>query len=43
VLSKEDEATTDFVVETNLSRGQLGGDEQVPIHPRSVRKPFILG
>ena len=43
VLSKEDEATAEFVVETGLSKGQLQGDEQVPIHPGSGRKLFVLG
>ena len=43
VLSKEDEATAEFVVETGLSKGQLRGDEQVPIHPGSGRKLFVLG
>jgi hypothetical protein len=43
VLSKEDEATAEFVVETNLTKGQLRGEDQIPIHPGAGRKPFVLG
>jgi len=43
VLSKEDETTTEFVVETGLSKGQLHANEQVLIHPGSGRKPFVMG
>ena len=32
VLSKEDEATAEFVKETNLTKGQLLGDE-ILLHP----------
>ena len=42
VLLKEDEATTEFVVGTNLSKGQLQGNEEVPTHPGSGRKPFFM-
>ena len=42
VLSKEDEATTQFVEETNLTKGQLLGDE-IPLHPGAGRKPFVMG
>jgi hypothetical protein len=42
VLLKEDEATTEFVVGTNLSKGQLQGNEEVPTHPGSGRKPFVM-
>ena len=42
VCSKEDEATIEFVKETNLKKGQLLGDE-IPLHPRAGRKPFVMG
>ena len=42
VLSKKDEATAEFVVQSNLSKAQLRGDEQVPIHLGSSRKLFVL-
>ena len=42
MLSKEDEATTQFVEETNLTKGQLLGDE-IPLHPGAGRKPFVMG
>ena len=43
VLSKEDEATAQFVKETNLTKGQLLGDE-IPLHPGARRKPlFVMG
>ena len=42
MLLKEDEATTEFVVGTNLSKGQLQGNEEVPTHPGSGRKPFVM-
>ena len=40
VLSKENEATAQFVEETHLTKGQL---KEVPIHGGSGRKPFVLG
>ena len=43
VLSKEDEAIAEFVVETGLSKAQLLGKEKVPLHEGSGRKPFVLG
>jgi hypothetical protein len=43
VLSKEDEATSEFVVETNPTKGQLRGEDQILIHPEAGRKPFVLG
>ena len=43
VLSKEDEAIAEFVVETGLSKAQLQGKEKAPGHEGSGRKPFILG
>ena len=42
VLSKEDEATAEFVKETNLTKCQLLGDE-IPLHPGAGRKPFVMG
>ena len=42
VLSKEDEATAQFVKETNLTKGQLLGDE-IPLHLGAGRKPFVMG
>ena len=42
VLSKEDEATAQFVEETRLTKGQLQGDE-IAIYPRVGRKPFVMG
>jgi hypothetical protein len=32
VFSKEDEATAEFVVETNLTKAQLREEDQIPIH-----------
>ena len=42
VLSKEDEATAEFVKETNLTNGQLLGDE-ILLHLGVGRKPFVMG
>ena len=42
MLSKEDEATAQFVKETNLTKGQLLGDE-IPLHSGAGRKPFVMG
>ena len=42
VLSKEDEATAQFVEESCLTKGQLQGDE-IAIHPGAGRKPFLMG
>ena len=42
MLSKEDEATAQFVEETRLPKGQLQGDE-IAIHPGAGRKPFVMG
>jgi hypothetical protein len=41
VLSKEDEATAEFVVETKLTKAQLRGEDPIPIHPGAGRKPFV--
>ena len=41
VLSKEDEATAQFVEESRLPKGQLQGDE-IAIHPGAGRKPFVM-
>ena len=43
MLSKEDEATAEFVKETNLTKAQLLGHEKIPVHQGARRKPFILG
>jgi hypothetical protein len=43
VLSKEDEATAQFMEETCLTKGQLRGEDQVPIHPGAGRKLFVMG
>ena len=43
VLSKEDEATAEFVKETNLIKAQLLGEEKIPVHQGAGRKPFVLG
>ena len=42
MLSKEDEATAEFVKETNLTKGQLLGDE-ILLHLGVGRKPFVMG
>ena len=42
VLSKEDEATAQFVEETRLTKRQLQGDE-IGIHPGASRKLFVMG
>jgi hypothetical protein len=43
VLSKEDEATNDFVMETELTKAQLRGEDHIPIHPGAARKKIVLG
>ena len=43
VLSKEDEAIAEFVVETGLSKAQLEQKEKVPVHEGARRKLFVLG
>ena len=43
VLSKEDEATAEFVKEMNLTKAQLLGQETIPVHQGAGRKPFVLG
>jgi len=43
VLSKEDEATAQFVEETCLTKGQLRGEDEVPLHRSTGRKPFVMG
>jgi hypothetical protein len=41
VLSKEDEATADFVVEMKLTKSQLRGEDPIPIHLGVGRKLFV--
>ena len=43
MLSKEDEATAEFVKETNLTKAQLLGHEKIPVHQGAGRKPFVMG
>ncbi|RLN07527.1 hypothetical protein C2845_PM11G18360 [Panicum miliaceum] len=43
VLSKEDEATAEFVMETNIKKAQPRGEVEVPKHPGLGTKPFKLG
>ena len=43
VLSKEDEATAEFVKERNLTKAQLRGQEKISVHQGAGRKPFVLG
>ena len=43
VLSKEDEALAEFVAEIGLTKAQLEGKENVPVHEGEGRKPFVLG
>ena len=43
VFSKKDEAIAEFVVETGLSKTQLLGKEEHPIHPGPGSKPFVMG
>jgi hypothetical protein len=38
VLSKDDEATAEFVVETKLTKAQLLRDVPIPIHLGAGRK-----
>jgi hypothetical protein len=38
VLSKEDEATAEFVAETKFIKAQLQGDVPIPIHLGAGRK-----
>ena len=42
VLSKEDEALAQFAAETGLTKAQLEGKENVPLHEGVGRKPFVL-
>ena len=42
VFSKKDEAIAEFVVETGLSKTQLLGKEEHPIHPGPGSKPFVM-
>ena len=43
VLLKEDEATAEFVKETNLTKAQLLGHEKSPVHQGAGRNPFVMG
>ena len=43
VLSKKDEALAQFVAETGLTKAQLEGKENVPVHEGAGIKPFVLG
>ena len=43
VLSKEDEATVEFVKETNLTKAQLLGLETNPGSPRGRKKTICNG
>ena len=43
MLSKEDEATAEFVKKTNLTKAQLLGDEKIPVHQGAGRMPFVVG
>ena len=43
VLSKEDEATAEFVKETNLTKAQLLGQEKIPGSPRGRKKAICTG
>ncbi|RLN25444.1 transposon protein, putative, CACTA, En/Spm sub-class [Panicum miliaceum] len=42
VLSKENEATTEFVMESALTKAQLLGQVEIPKHQGSERKPFKM-
>ena len=42
VLLKENEATAEYVKETNLTKAQLLGHEKIPVHEGAERKPFVL-
>jgi hypothetical protein len=42
VLSKENEATADFVLETELTKAQLRGEDHIPI-PRGMQKTICIG
>ena len=42
VLSKKDEATAQFVLESGLTKAQLEGAE-IEVHPGANKKPFKLG
>ena len=43
VLSKDDEATAEFVKETNLTKAQLLGHEKNPSSPRGRKKAICNG
>ena len=42
MLSKKDEATAQFVLESGLTKAQLEGIE-IEVHPGANKKPFVLG
>ena len=43
VLLKENEATAEYVKETNLIKAQLLGHEKIPVHQGAGRNPFVMG
>ena len=43
VLSKVDEATAEFVKETNLTKAQLLGLEKIPLHQGAGKKTICTG
>jgi hypothetical protein len=43
VLSKEDEAMADFMLETKPTKAQLRVQDHIPIHPGLGIKQFVLG
>ena len=43
MLSKENEATAEFVKEMNLTKAQLLGHEKIPVHQGVGIKPFVMG
>jgi hypothetical protein len=43
VLSKENAAMANFMVETKLTKAQLRGEDNIPIHLGAAREQFVLG
>ena len=43
VLSDSEMVMIDFVVQTNLTKAQLRGEDDIPTAPLAARKPFELG
>ena len=43
VLSEKDAATTQFVLESGLTKARLLEEAPIEVHPGANKKPFVLG